>query len=322
MKSFRLVPALVGSSILSIVPCGLISQDRAQPQCSVGVVSVSLTGHTDFKQSIGNLTFEMKALKGVSGWMLSVQDGNGHDLICPINLPLRTCEAEQLGAGYGDTAQQALSHGRELRFLLNTSDYDRLEPYVERALSPSTEAESTRAINEYLDQSDNIRTGLLRITIVHADVSENDEVRLADLKLEFFAPSSFLFGTTLGSRRAACPEQIFPISERLPMRLPVANPEKYREIRQASKWMNPYLTINRDGFDLTFQGGRLFGPMSVLARSVVGLPNSVWPYGRVIGAQENGIRSPGDDAKITGNRETAEKILKELGLTVLWWPSG
>jgi hypothetical protein len=76
----------------------------------------------------------------------------------------------RLGAGYGDTAQQALSHGRELRFLLDTSaDYDRLEPYVERALTPSTEAESTRAVNEYLDQNDNIRTGLLRISIVHSD---------------------------------------------------------------------------------------------------------------------------------------------------------
>lgn len=84
--------------------------------------------------------------------------------------------------------------------------------------------------------------------------------------------------------------------------------------------MKPYLTTNGDGFDLTFRGGRLFGPMSVLARSVVGLPSSVWQYGRVIGQHENGMRSPGDDAKIRSNRETADKILKEHGLTVLWWP--
>jgi hypothetical protein len=121
----RLVPALVGGSLLSILPCELISQDRTQPQCSV--VSVSLTGDTDFEESIGNLTFEMKALKGASGWLLSLQDAYGHDLICPVNNPIRTCESEQLGAGYGDTAKQALSHHRELRFLLGTADYDRFE---------------------------------------------------------------------------------------------------------------------------------------------------------------------------------------------------
>jgi hypothetical protein len=88
MKSRRLVPALVGSSILSILPCGLISQDRTQPQCSVSVASVSLTGDTDIEESIGNLTFEMKALKGASGWLLSLQDAYGHDLICPVNNPI------------------------------------------------------------------------------------------------------------------------------------------------------------------------------------------------------------------------------------------
>ena len=117
--------------------------------------------------------------------MLSLQDADGHDLICPVNNPIRTCESDQLGAGYGDTAKQALGHGRELRFLLSTADYDRFEPYVERALARSTEAESIRASDEYFDQSDNLRTGLLRVTIIRADVSEYDEVRSADLNLNF-----------------------------------------------------------------------------------------------------------------------------------------
>src|SRR5437899_63870 len=121
--------------------------------------------------------------------MLSFEDASGRDMICPVNNPIRTCEEEQLGAGYGDTARQALSHGRDLRFLLSSSDYDRFEPYVERALAPSSEAESTRAADEYFDQNDNLRTGLLRVTIVRVDVSDDDEVRSADLKLEFFAPT-------------------------------------------------------------------------------------------------------------------------------------
>jgi hypothetical protein len=279
------------------------------------------TDNSYFQQSIGDLTFEMKPLKKSSGWWLSLEDADGRDFICPVNPAMRACEPEELGVGYGDTAKQALSHGRELRFLLNESDYDRFEPYVERALSPATAAEAARAADEYLDQSDKLRTGLLRLTIVHADVSESDEVRSAEFKLEFFAPAAFLFAPPLRLQAAACPEATLPISERLPTRVPLADPEKYRNVRDASNWKNPHLTINRDGFDLSFQGGRMFGPMSVLARTLVGLPSSVWPYGRVIVGAENGIRSIGDDERIRSNREAADKILKELGLTVSWWPS-
>jgi hypothetical protein len=314
--------AFAGSALLLILASRLVAQDRSQGQCLVAIVSLSLaTDNSYFQQSIGDLTFKMRALKRSSGWMLSLEDANGRDFICPVNPAMRACEPEWLGAGYGNTARQALNHGRELRFLLNESDYDRFEPYVERALSPATAAEAARATDEYLDQSDKLRTGLLRLTIVRADVSESDEVRSAEFKLEFFAPAAFPFAPPLRLQAAACPEATLPISERLPTRVPVADLQKYRNVRDASNWKNPYLTINRDGFDLSFQGGRMFGPISVLARTLVGLPSSVWPYGRVIAGAENGIRSTGDDAKIRTNREAADKILTELGVTVLWWPS-
>jgi len=319
--STRRMGALAGSALLLIVASRLRAQDRSKPKCSVATVFISLTADNSyFQQSIGDLTFKMNPLKS-SGWMLSLEDANGRDFICPVNPAMRTCEPEELGAGYGNTARQALNHGRELRFLLNESDYDRFEPYVERALSPATAAEAARATDEYLDQSDKLRTGLLGLTIVRADVSESDEVRSAEFQLEFFAPASFPFAPSLRPRAAACPEATLPISQRLPARVPPADPKKYRNVRDASNWRNPYLTINRDGFDLRFQGGRMFGPMSVLARSLVGLPSSVWPYGRVIAGAENGIRSIGDDAKIRNNRDSADKILRELGLTVSWWPS-
>src|SRR5438445_11594635 len=128
--------ALVGSALLSILASRLLAQDRSQPQCSVATVSVSLTtDNSYFQQSIGDLTFEMKPLKKSSGWWLSLEDADGRDFICRLTPAMRACEPEELGVGYGDTAKQALSHGRELRFLLNESDYDRFAPYVERALS-------------------------------------------------------------------------------------------------------------------------------------------------------------------------------------------
>lgn len=317
-----LLLSLTGSALLLVPPGGMFAQNRrSQPQCSEATISVSLTtGNADFQQSIGDLTFKMEPLKGSSGWILSLEDANRRDFICPVNPAMRACEPEQLGAGYGDTAKHALSHGRELRFLLNAADYDRFEPYVERALGPSTEAEATRVTDEYVDQSDNLRTGLLRVNILSADVTEGDEIQSAELTLEFFAPATFPFGP-LRAQTAACPEATLPISERLPTRVPLADLRKYQNVRDASKWKNPYLTIKSDGFDLQFQGGRLHGPISWVARTVVGLPNSAWPYGRVIVAQENGIRSTDDGAKIRSNREAADKILKGLGLTVLWWPS-
>lgn len=321
MNCRRLVPGLVASAILSVLPCGLLSQNKSDRQCSVANMSVSLTGNTDFQQSIGNLTFEMKPLKQSSGWMLSFEDANGHDLICPVNNPIRTCEEEQVGAGYGETAKQALSHGRELRFLLSTADYDRFEPYVERALGHSTEAESIKAGEEYFNQNDNLRTGLLRVTIIRADVSETDEVRSADLKIEFVAPAMFPFAAVLRAKKTACPELTLPIDERIVSRVPAPNPRAYRNVRDAADWMNPYLVITAEGFDLRFQGGQIHGPLSILRRTVAGLPTSVWPYGRVIAASENGVRGLGTTEILDKNKEEAEKILRELGLTVEWWPS-
>ena len=79
--------------------------------------------------------------------------------------------------------------------------------------------------------------------------------------------------------------------------------------------------ITSDGYDVRFQGGRMFGPLSVLARTLVGLPDSAWPYGRVVAGSENGVRIIGNDKLIKRNREEADKILREMGLEVQWLPS-
>jgi hypothetical protein len=310
--------------VLSILPGTLLSQDRrSQPQCSVATVSVSLnTGDTYSQQLSGDLKFEMKPFSpSGGGWMLSLTDGKGRDFFCPVNPAMRACEPEQLGAGYGESTKQALSHSRELRFLLNESDYDRLEPYVRSVFSPSNPAEGARAADDYLEQSDQLRTGLLLITIIRADVSEGDEVRSADFKLEFFVPASFRSAPTLSLKGAGCPDATLPIDERLVLRIAPANPPAYRKIQDAADWRNPYLMITIDGFDLRFQGGRLHGPLSFLRRTLVGLPNSAWPYGRVVAGGESGVQAPGTAEILNKNKEDADKILRELGVAVEWWPS-
>jgi hypothetical protein len=79
--------------------------------------------------------------------------------------------------------------------------------------------------------------------------------------------------------------------------------------------------ITGDGFDLSFDGGHIRGPISTLASTVVGLPDAAWPYGRVLAASESGVQSTDSNELIKKNKEEADKILRELGITVDWWPS-
>jgi hypothetical protein len=316
-----LTAALLGSAVLSILAWRLPSQDRStQTQCTAVAVSFSLKTGDSFQKSICNLIFQMQPLNS-TGWMFSLKDTKGHDFIYPVNPALRFNGSQTLGAGYGDTAKQSLSHDRELGFLLNESDYDAFEPFVDHALWPYNAPDPDHAADEYVDALEKLRTGLLRLTILRADVAPDDTVRSAEFKAEFIAPTWFQFDSSLAPYSVICPASTLPIRQRLPARIPPADHAMYRNVHDAADWRNPYLLITRDGYDVRFQGGRMSGPLSLLARTLVGLPNSAWPYGRVVAGSENGVRTIGDDELIKRNRKEADKILREMGLEVQWWPS-
>ena len=111
-------------------------------------------------------------------------------------------------------------------------------------------------------------------------------------------------------------------SLRLDDRIPPADRTKYREVRDGSNWKNPFLVIGGDGIEIRYEGGswRLVST-AALARSLVTLPVTAWPYGRVVAASENGVRGIGDTEPIERNKKEAEKVLRELGLEIDWWPS-
>ncbi len=314
------IATVLGSAVLSIL-AWTPSQDRStQTHCIAVAISFSLKTGDSFQKPIGDLTFEMQPLKS-AGWMFSLKDAKGRDFIYPVNPALRFNGSQTLGAGYGDTAKQSLSHGRELRFLLNESDYDAFEPYVDHALWPYNAPDPYHAADEYLDALEKLRTGLLRLTILRANVARDDAVRSAEFKAEFIASTRFQFDPSLAPHPMICPASTLPIRQQLPARIPPADHAMYRNVRDAANWRNPYLLITRDGYEVRFQGARMSGPVSMLARTLVGLPDSAWPYGRVVTASENGIRMIGDDQVIKRNREEADKILREMGLEVQWWPS-
>ncbi len=89
------------------------------------------------------------------GWVFSLKDPSGRDYIYPVNPALRFNGSQTLGAGYGDTAKQSLSHGRELRFLLDQSDYEAFEPYVDHALWPYNAAGPDHATDQYFGALEN-----------------------------------------------------------------------------------------------------------------------------------------------------------------------
>jgi hypothetical protein len=112
---------------------------------------------------------------------------------------------------------------------------------------------------------------------------------------------------------------------RLSSRIGLANPDRYKSIREANHWENPYLVIRRDGIEViakSLPSGRTTVPSVDLPRTLIALPVTAWPYGRVAAVQEISIRAGdrSDDKPIAGNLDAALAILKKLDVTVDRWP--
>ena len=113
---------------------------------------------------------------------------------------------------------------------------------------------------------------------------------------------------------------------RLNSRIGPANSQRYKSIRDAKDWENPYLVIRRDGIEVIARGlpaGRQTIASTDLRRTLIDLPITAWPYGRVVAVQDIGLRSGdgSDEQPIADNRNVTLAILKTLHITVERWPS-
>jgi hypothetical protein len=113
---------------------------------------------------------------------------------------------------------------------------------------------------------------------------------------------------------------------RLNRRIGPADSRRYNAIRVASDWENPYLVIRPDGIAVIAKGivsGRKTVSSADLEQTLIELPLTAWPYGRVVAVQDisifSGARS--DDELIAKNREAALSILKRLRVEVERWPA-
>jgi len=102
-----------------------------------------------------------------------------------------------------------------------------------------------------------------------------------------------------------------------------ADPEKYKDIRDAKDWQNPYICVRTHDIQLRSKGmssAPQTMPTTRLRESLLKLPIEAWPYGRVIAVQEVSIRSPGDDTLIANNKAKVDEVLKDLKVKIELWP--
>lgn len=106
-------------------------------------------------------------------------------------------------------------------------------------------------------------------------------------------------------------------------RISDGDPKKYRGIRDAKDWRNPYLIVRANGIEIvgmTSDGS----PIAVesVAAALERLPDSAWPYGLVVAIQDNGIvAAESERARIDTNRKLLLRLLNDLGVEVGLWPS-
>jgi len=106
--------------------------------------------------------------------------------------------------------------------------------------------------------------------------------------------------------------------------LPPADSSQYERIQDMKKWRNPYLIVRTDGvalFDTADSAEIILKPEELLP-ALARLPASNWPYGRVVAAAENGVRTSEQDAvAIRRIRGIVGGMLQSAHIAVKWVPS-
>jgi hypothetical protein len=109
----------------------------------------------------------------------------------------------------------------------------------------------------------------------------------------------------------------------LKKRIPTADPIKYRSVRDARGWQNPYLIVKATGIDILPIGAdknaQTTSPVGVVGYLEKLRCMALWPC---LAVQEAGLRNPGDDNQIKRNRDEVVRILRDAGVVVVLWPTG
>ena len=119
---------------------------------------------------------------------------------------------------------------------------------------------------------------------------------------------------------------------------------RYMAVTSSSRWQNPFLTIHSDTVDLRIPAPpapparptrrRRRKPHSrpaplwktttltldALPAALAALPESNWPYGRVIATEDDLSGTSSDKVKVRRNEEKVLNLLNNLGVVSYEWP--
>ena len=115
-----------------------------------------------------------------------------------------------------------------------------------------------------------------------------------------------------------------PDPQALLQAIPSADSAKYESVRDMKNWRNPYLIVRPDGvalYDIADSAEIILKPNELLP-ALAKLPSSDWPYGRVVAATENNIRtSEQDSVAIRKNKGIVGGLLQGAHIAVRWVPT-
>lgn len=128
-----------------------------------------------------------------------------------------------------------------------------------------------------------------------------------------------LIGTMLGCNPGPhSPQQFLSPEIRLPSK------DKYKDVRDAKDWMNPYLQACNHSV-IVYLRALKPQPETVsienVRRGLLDVAVEAWPYGRVVALQSCSIGVPGGQQAQRDEMMQLESILTSLGLTIDRWPS-
>jgi hypothetical protein len=108
--------------------------------------------------------------------------------------------------------------------------------------------------------------------------------------------------------------------------IPEPKMEEIRRTRTAEDWPNPIVLVNSDSFYLVLQveGKRVQAELDLanLEKKLKELKLDRWPLGRVVAVEENGLRNPGDNEKISEKAKEVKQMLELNKVMIELWPSG
>ncbi len=122
--------------------------------------------------------------------------------------------------------------------------------------------------------------------------------------------------------------------------IPLPSKTRYLAVKSLTTWQNPYLTVQgsmvtlhvtlADGNTSSLGVGGMLRPVGArrqdlnvrtadLPAALNAIPESAWPYGRVVAVEEAHDAPPAARPGLRRNMETAIKTLSDLGVVVYEW---